>query len=102
MLTEPPAGATNHWVDYGNHHGYDFSCKHAIEYCRCGRQLVGHYELTGSASRVTGQPTYTHYHSCPTWVTGWRTSRWARWWATPGWGHDSHDADNPMSGRTYR
>jgi hypothetical protein len=103
MTMQPPPGATNHWIDYGARNGYDFSCKREAEFChKCGRQLIEHFELTGMMSHSTGQPTYARFHSCPTWFTGWRASRWAKSWATPGWGHDSRDADNPLSGRTYR
>jgi hypothetical protein len=94
--------AVNHWDDYG---GVDprFRCEAEAEFCHnCGRQLVAHTEPGTFRSRRTGQPTYVRYHSCPTWVEGWRTSRWARGWACPGMGHDSHDADNPMSARSYR
>lgn len=101
ILTEPPPEAANHWADYP-FSGHDWSCVR-VEYChRCGRELVEHYELTGDRSRKTGQPQYARYHSCPTWFEGWRASRWARGWACPGWGHDSHDADNPLLSRGYR
>lgn len=92
----------SHWEDYG---GPDprFACDKLEEHCHnCGRRLVTHFEWSGSYSRKTGEPTYTKYHSCPTWVTGWRARWWARGWALPGYGHDSHDAENPLSARAYR
>ena len=96
--------AVNHWEDYG---GFTPSmvCKRWPEFCStpgCGRQMVETIEPGMFMSRRTGGPTYVRYHSCPTWVEGWRTKRWARAWALPGYGHDSHDADNPLSGRGYR
>lgn len=91
----------NHWDDYGGVHP-DWACVE-VEHCRaCGRLLVEHYELTGRLDRASGRPTYRRLHSCPTWVEGWRASWWARGWALPGYGHDSHDADNPLSARGYR
>ena len=92
----------NHWDDYGGFNP-EHVCNRGPEFCsRCGREMVETIESEGMRSRRTGEPTFARYHSCPTWVTGWRTRRWARGWALPGYGHDSHDADNPMSGRGYR
>ena len=94
--------AVNHWEDYG---GTDprFACTETDEHCsRCGRLMVETVEPGQLRSRRTGGPTFVRYHSCPTWVTGWRARRWARGWALPGYGHDSHDADNALSTRTYR
>lgn len=98
----PPDGYVNHWDDYGGV-GARFSCHEAEEHCRhCGRRLVEHIVTSDSRSRRTGQPTYARYHSCPTWVEGWRVRWWAKGWACPGMHHDSHDADNPLSARGYR
>jgi hypothetical protein len=92
----------NHWDDYGGVLP-GWACDKPSEHCsRCGRAMVESIEPTGMRSRQTGEMTFARYHSCPTWVTGWRTNRWLRFWATPGYGHDSHDADNPVSGRAYR
>ncbi len=96
------AEAVNHWEDYG---GVDprFVCQKPEEHCkRCGLRMIESIEPGPLRSRETGAPTFARYHSCPTWVEGWRTSRWARGWALPGYGHDSHDADNPLSARGYR
>lgn len=91
----------NHWDDYGGANP-KWACDRSPEHCsRCGRQMVEHIEPSGDRSRKTGEPTFVRYHSCPTWVEGWRTERWARGWACPGMGHDSHDADNPLSSRGY-
>jgi hypothetical protein len=95
-------GYLNHWDDYGGA-SPTWACDRSPEYCtRCGRQMVETIEPTGGRSRKTGEMTFARYHSCPTWVTGWRAERWARGWACPGMWHDSHDADNPLSGRGYR
>ena len=94
--------SVNHWLDRG---ALDpiFFCRRDPEFCsKCGQQLVEHVELLSRRDTRTGLPTHERLHSCPTWVTGWRTSRWARGWACPGMGHDSHDADNPMAARGYR
>jgi hypothetical protein len=93
----------NHWDDYGGVVP-QWACDRSPEHCRrCGRQMVETIEPTGQLSRKTGEMTFARYHSCPTWVSGWRAEKWwARAWATPGRGHDSHDADNPLSGRGYR
>lgn len=95
--------AVNHWEDYGGLHP-GMVCEREVEFCtRCGRRMVESIELGTFRSRRTGGPTFARYHSCPTWVEGWRTSnRFFRFWATPGMGHDSHDADNPLSARGYR
>jgi hypothetical protein len=97
------AGMDNHWIDYGMHEA-SWSCNEESEFCsNCGREMVLSVEPTGMSSRTTGRPTFARYHSCPTWVEGWRTRyRFTRFWFTPGMGHDSHDADNPLSGRGYR
>lgn len=93
----------NHWNDYGAIHGFECEmirteCCHA-----CGRVMVETVEPTGNFDRATGRPTAERWHSCPTWVpTGWKAAKWARFWLLPGRGHDSHDADNPLSGRGYR
>jgi hypothetical protein len=101
ILKEPPPESTNVWFDYGGTR--TFACNRDEEYCaKCGAQLVEHYELNGMRSTKTGLPEYHRYHSCPTWVTDWRASRWAKGWACPGYGHDSHDADNSLSSRGYR
>lgn len=93
---------TNHWDDYGAS-PFLKACEETEEFCsRCGRQLVEHIEVTGQRSRRTGLQTYERLHSCPTWIEGWRAKRWARGWALPGYGHDSHDADNPSLERGYR
>jgi len=92
----------NHWEDYGGADP-DWACTEAPEFCRnCGRQMVETVEPTGMMSSRTGTETFVRYHSCPTWVSGWRTKRFLRFWMTPGMGHDSHDADNPISSRGYR
>lgn len=94
--------AVNHWEDYGGGPDARWVCKKTEEHChRCGARLVEHIETGMFRSRRTGGPTYVRYHSCPTWFTGWRTSKWARWWAAPGDGHESHDADLPLSSRGY-
>jgi hypothetical protein len=103
MTRDAPAGFVNHWSDWNGGPNPRFACSHDREHCRsCGRELVETFELTGSRSRRTGEPTFARYHSCPTWVDeGWQTRWWARRWACPGMGHDSHDADNPLSARGY-
>jgi hypothetical protein len=104
-MNAPPVGSVNHWEDYGGLGGHDFSCKETDEHCHvCGRQLVEHFEVGMFKSRRTGGPTYERLHSCPTWVVGWKTRwGWTRALFLPGYGgHDSHDADNPMSSRGYR
>ncbi len=101
-MTTPDAVYLSHWEDYG---GADprFACVKSPEFCsNCGRQMVETIEPTGTRSRRNGEMTFARYHSCPTWVTGWRTRRCLRFWALPGYGHDSHDADLPLSGRGYR
>lgn len=88
----------NEWDNFG---GTDesWACTET-EYCQtCGLLMVESIEPTGRRLSKTGEPSYHRYHSCPSWLTGWRTSRWARGWACPGDGHDSHDADNPLSMR---
>lgn len=98
----PPPDAVNHWENLGGIRRA-FGCSRSPEYCsECGREMVEHFEITGRHSRKTGQRTYERLHSCPSWITGWRASRWARGWACPGMNHDSHDADNPLSARGYR
>ena len=102
MNTESGIEPVSHWDDYGVSWP-DFSCKKATEFCRnCGRQLVEHVEVGMFRSERTGGPTYVKYHSCPTWIEGWRAKPWARVWALPGNGHESHDAENPLSARDYR
>ena len=104
LLTQPPIDAVNHWEDYGGASEL-FACRKVDEKCHvCGRQLLDHYEIGTFRSRRTGGPTYEHLHSCPTWVIGWKTRwRWTRAVFLPGYGgHDSHDADNALSGRGYR
>jgi hypothetical protein len=92
----------NHWDDYGGFNP-EWACNRSPEFCtKCGLELVQTIEPTGFRSRTTGQMTFARWHSCPTWVTGWRASKWAKGWATPGWGHTSHDADNQLSSRDYR
>lgn len=96
------ADYVNHWEDYG---GADprWACQKEAEHCQnCGRLMVETIEPSGFRSRRTGAMTFARYHSCPTWVEGWRASRWARGLFCPGYGHASHDADNPMSTRSYR
>lgn len=91
------------WDDYGFINNHAFECRVNPEFCHtCGRQMVESIEATGRMSRKTGEPTFARYHSCPTWITGWRTYRLIRNWALPGYGHDSHDADNSLSERGYR
>ncbi len=88
------------WEDYGLHDSR-WACVKDHEFCgTCGREMVESIEPTGMRSTKTGAPTFTRWHSCPTWVQGWRTK--APGIFLPGYGHDSHDADNPLSGRTYR
>lgn len=105
IMTEPPPGAVNHWDDFSAVSLVGRECKRVDEHCQiCGQQLLEHYEMGTFRSRRTGAPTYMRMHSCPTWVLGWRTKwRWTRLLFLPGYGgHDSHDADNPLSARGYR
>jgi hypothetical protein len=96
------AAYLNRWDDYGGADPH-WACDEMREHCdRCGRVMVETIEPTGQHSRKTGEMTFARYHSCPTWVSGWRTKRWLRFWALPGYGHDSHDADNPLLARAYR
>ena len=100
---EPVASRTyvNHWDDYG---GVDprFACHKETEFCsNCGRQMVESIEPTGLRLRSTGERAMARYHSCPTWTDRSFLHR-LRSFGTPGMGHDSHDADNPLSVRDYR
>lgn len=103
MNSPATAPAVSHWDDYG---GPDprWACERDPEFCSaCGRQMVTSVEPTGQRSRRTGAPTFATYHSCPTWVFGWRNrNAFTRFWFTPGDGHDSHDAENLLSARGYR
>lgn len=93
----------SHWDNYGGSlTTRDWACKNAEEHCnRCGRLMVETIEPTGAFARDTGEPLSARWHSCPEWVTGWRTKKWTRGWALPGLWHESHDADNPLSTRGY-
>lgn len=71
-------------------------CTKAIEYCtRCGAKMQSRAEFK-EYDRDTGNPTYREWHYCPTWFG----SSWGGF-ASPGNGHDNHNAENVLSHMGY-
>lgn len=71
-------------------------CSKTKEFCTiCGSQMVVKKEQRGF-DPDTGEPHFREWHYCPTWFG----SSWGGF-ASPGNGHDNHNAENVLSHMGY-
>ena len=77
-------------------------CQDEREHCRlCGRQLVLTVEKSGLRARDTGEVLWERWHSCPKYAGSKLLRILTLGMLGVGWGHESHDADEPILVREW-